>query len=163
MLARGNAWICPTLLEVCKQRGAIGGTVRFQRYTTNYRGPLRKASLLRSGSSMQLFATVLVNVCYRLHGEIRGDEHSAMHHLQDLFNRRLEQGRCYRTPALGWREFTCSYWGPFRENEYEVDQDLNLAVPAMLERVWATPHSGRYAPRFAQGATVQNGVLKFAE
>lgn len=162
MLADGDAWICPTTVEVCKRRGAVGGTVRFQRYTTNYRGSLRKVSLIRSGSGMQLFATVLVNVCYRLYAEIRGDQHGTRHHLQELFNRRLGQGRCYRTPALGWREFTCSYWGPFRE-EYEVDRDLSLTVPSILETVWDAPRSGRYAPIFAQGVTVQSGVLKFAE
>src|SRR5580693_1904841 len=49
--ADGAAWICPTKVEVCRKkrddsdvRATVprGGGVRFQRYTTNYGGPLRK-------------------------------------------------------------------------------------------------------------------------
>lgn len=167
MLARGNAWICPMRVEVCRPRGANGGSVRFQRYTTNYGGPLRKRDLINSGSSMQLFATVLADVCYRLHGGVRSGDQSregnARHYLQDLFARRLAQGRCYRTPSLGWREFTCSYWGNFREDAFEVDRDLNLTIPSMLRDVWSAAHDGHYAPRFSQNVTVQAGVLSFAE
>lgn len=117
MLKSGDAWICPTAVEVCRRRGGAGGTAQFQKYTTNYGGPLRKADLMRTGNRMQLFATVLGGVCYRLYGEVRGtyQQHANVkHYLQELFERRLKQGRCYRTPSLGWREFTCSYWGKFR-------------------------------------------------
>lgn len=44
MLNSGDAWINPTRVEVCRRRGTPGGSVRFQRYTTNYGGPLRKAN-----------------------------------------------------------------------------------------------------------------------
>ena len=75
---------------------------------------------------MQLFATVIADVCYRLYGEVKGNQptqgENPRHFLQDLFNRRIQRGQCYRTPSLGWREFTCSYWGPFRTDEYEVDE-----------------------------------------
>jgi CRISPR-associated protein Cas5d len=43
--ADGAAWICPTRTEVCRRVGETGGQVRFQRYTTNYGGPERKANL----------------------------------------------------------------------------------------------------------------------
>jgi CRISPR-associated protein Cas5d len=115
---------------------------------------------------MQLFATVLAGVCYRLYGDIRGtyqEDTNVKHYLQDLFDRRLEQGRCYRTPTLGWREFTCSYWGKFRSDEYDVDTDLNLTIPSMLVSVWDTARDGKYSPRFAQDAHIVNGVLRFAE
>ena len=167
MLSSGDAWICPTRVEVCRLRGANAGSVRYQRYTTNYGGPQRKRDLVNSGSSMQLFATALADVCYRLHGGVRSGDRSGegnvCHYLQDLFTRRLAQGRCYRTPSLGWREFTCSYWGSFREDAFEVDQDLYLTIPSMLRDVWSSAHDGQYAPRFDQNVKVQAGVISFAE
>ena len=33
----------------------------------------------------------------------------------DAFQRRLEQGRWFYTPCLGWKEFAPAYIGPFRE------------------------------------------------
>lgn len=71
--ADGSAWICPMKVEICRRVGEPGGRVRFQRYTTNYGGPLRKDNLFTKGavpggSSMQLFATARNDVCYRLHG-----------------------------------------------------------------------------------------------
>lgn len=166
MLGRGNAWICPIMVEICKRRGAPGGTVRFQRYTTNYGGPLRKSNLVRESTGMQVFATVLVDVCYRLHGEVQGEppQHGVnpAHHLAELFKRRLKQGRCFRTPCLGWSEFACSYWGPFRD-DYEVDTELDLFIPSMLRRVWSSPHAGSYAPRYDYDVRVERGVLRYAQ
>jgi CRISPR-associated protein Cas5d len=71
MLKSGDARICPTMVEVCRLKGATGGTVQFQSYTTNYGGPLRKSDLIRTGNRMQVFATILAGVCYRLYGDIR--------------------------------------------------------------------------------------------
>jgi CRISPR-associated endonuclease/helicase Cas3 len=45
-LSDGAAWICPTKVEVCKRFGESGGQIQFQRYTTKYGGPLRKALVL---------------------------------------------------------------------------------------------------------------------
>ena len=166
MLKSGDAWICPTAVEVCRPRGSRGGTVQFQKYTTNYGGPLRKAKLASSGDRMQFFATVLATVCYRLYGEIRGadqDRVNTKHYLQELFERRLEQGRCYRAPSLGWREFTCSYWGEFRPDEYEIDDNLNLAISSMLVSTWDKERNGQYSPRFIQNVQVAKGVMRFAE
>jgi CRISPR-associated protein Cas5d len=162
--SRGNAWINPTRVEVCRHRHQPGGDVRTQSYTTNYGGPLRKSNVIRSGSSFQLFATVLANVCYRIQGEVVGEEPrngtNARHHLQSLFQRRLEKGQTFRTPALGWKEFTASYWGPFRE-EYVVDDELDLTIPSMLHSVWDGP-CGSYAPTFRQNVQIRKGVLSFA-
>lgn len=171
--ADGAAWICPRKVEVCRRRGKPGGRIQFQRYTTNYGGPerepsLRKGGIASGGSSMQFFATVLSDVSYRLHGTIVGPRQvgsvNRRHHLQDMFNRRLAQGRCYRTPCLGWSEFTCSYWGPFRDAVTEVDDALTLGIPSMLIAVWDDPVSNpagrpRYAPRFTQGHRNEAGHL----
>lgn len=193
-LCSGDACIMPEKVEVCRRVGDSGGAVRFQRYTTNYGGPLRKADLFRKGvasggSSMQLFATILTDVCFRLHGTVIGLRRSgrinACHYLQDLFNRRLRQGRCFRTPCLGWSEFTCSYWGAFRsrtnpdgsdnaawkarcerfgqpfEDLTEVDDALNLEIPSMLLSMWSSPTSGQYAPKFRQDVRIESGVLRY--
>ncbi len=168
--ADGAAWICPTKAEICRRDGETGGRVHFQRYTTNYGGPLRKGDLFNKGitpggSSMQLFATILKDVCYRLHGVAVSSqwkrENNPRHHLQDLFDRRLRRGQCYRTPCLGWSEFTCSYWGPFREGMTEVDTDFSLEIPSMLLCVWNNPLSGRYEPVFRQNVKIEGGILKY--
>lgn len=168
--ADGAAWICPTRVEVCRAVGTAGGRVRYQRYTTNYGGPMRKANLASKGltsggSSMQLFATVLSDVCYRLYGEVLGPRASgpvnARHHLKHLFDRRLKRGQCYRVPRLGWSECTCSYWGPFREAATEVDDALSLDVPSMLLGVWDRPTHGQYEPTYRQELRLVRGVLEY--
>jgi CRISPR-associated protein Cas5d len=166
----GAAWICPTKVEVCRRAGDPGGRVHFQRYTTNYGGPLRKDSLFNKGaasggSSMQLFATILRDVCYRLHGIVVGPRWQGRinprHHLQDLFDRRLKRGQCFRTPCLGWSEFTCSYWGAFRDGMTEVDTDLALEIPSMLLGVWNSPSCGKYEPKFHQNVKIVDGLLRY--
>ena len=168
--ADGAAWICPTAVEICRRVGDSGRRVHFQRYTTNYGGPLRKGALFNKGtapggSSMQLFATILSDVCYRLHGVVVGPRWQGhinpRHHLQDLFERRLKQGRCFRTPCLGWSEFTCSYWGPLREGVTEVDTTLSFEIPSMLLGMWGSPSCGQYEPRFCQNVKIVDGVLRY--
>lgn len=164
------AWICPKRVEVCRRVGESGGSVNFQRYTTNYGGPLRKGNLFNKGtnlggSSMQLFATILSDVCYRLYGAVvsseRKEQNNPKHHLQALFYRRLKRGQCFHVPFLGWSEFPCSYWGPFREGMTEVDTSLSSEIPSMLLGVWDSPLCGRYAPRFWQNVNITDGVLEY--
>jgi CRISPR-associated protein Cas5d len=81
--------------------------------------------------------------------------------LQDLFNRRLKRGQCFRTPCLGWSEFTCSYWGATRVGVTEVDVNLSLEVPSMLLCVWDSPWGGSYKPRFDQNVRLTGGVLEY--
>lgn len=162
----GDAWIVPTKVEVCKPRGTPGGTVSYQRYATNYGGPLRKTKQLSKGAPMQRFATVLANVCYRIYGECRGASSSGTnprHYLSDQFQKRLRSGQCLGTPVLGWKEFPCSYWGAFRDEEFEVDTDLNLTIPSMLLSMWSAPRAGKYHPQFQQNVRIAGGVLSFAE
>ena len=167
-LADGEAWLHPICVEVCRHQDGADGVVTFQRYATNYGGPLRKDQNIRNGTGMQVFATVLSNVCYRIHADIRSTEgrrsrvENSRHHLQDLFMRRLRQGRCHKTPALGWSEFTCDYWGAPR-GDYVVDEALTLEIPSMLASVWDRPHGGGYVSRFAQGVRIEKGKLVYEE
>jgi CRISPR-associated protein Cas5d len=168
--ADGAAWICPTRVEICRRKGEASGKVAYQRYTTNYGGPLRKPDLfnkgmLGGGSSMQFFATVLADVCYRLYGVIVSSRwqqrNDPGHHLKDLFDRRLKRGQCFRAPCLGWSEFTCSYWGPVRGEATEVDTAVNIVIPSMLLAVWSEP-GGAYEPTFQQDVHVEAGTLTFS-
>ena len=101
-----TAYIRPTRVEVCKP-------IQFQRYATNYGGPLRKGNQLAGGNSYQLFATILIDVCYKVHGVVSeaapapGENH--LHALQELFERRLEKGRLYRTPLKRSMRRGCDY------------------------------------------------------
>jgi len=169
--ADGRAWIRPTKVEICKRVDDPGGEVRYQRYTTNYGGPLRKSDvmskgMLSGGSSMQLYATVLADVCYRLYGTILGEHprggRNPRHHLQDLFQRRIKRGQAHKIPSLGWSEFTCSYWGDFRHGVTEVDSQINISIPSMLVDVWSDPVHGVYDPDF-QPAEIKQGILLYPE
>lgn len=175
-LPQNEAFINPTRVEICRRVGEPGGEVRFQRYSTNYGGPLRKPSQIREESSLQLLATVLADVCYRIHGDTvettpgirRG--HDPCHRLQYLFDRRIRLGRCHHTPSLGWSEFTPSYWGPFRDGQggrpRETERDVALTLPAMsslLYSVFDFPVAGAYGPRFAHQVDVHEGMLIFKE
>ncbi|MGB7324035.1 MAG: CRISPR-associated protein Cas5 [Rubripirellula sp.] len=167
-LNRG-AWIKPIKVEICKAKNRPGGRINFQSYANNYGGPLRKADQIANGNSFQYFNQILTNVCYRLYGDVVANEtapdrkgENSRHYLEHLFNRRLRQGRCFRTPCLGLSEFTANYWGPFRDS-FEVDQDLDgLRIGAMLKSVWSAPIHGSYDPKFEQELAVEKGVLTFA-
>jgi CRISPR-associated protein Cas5d len=165
-LSRGEAWFHPTRVELCRRIGVPGGAVSFQRYAFNYGGPLRKDLNIKNRTGMQVFATVVAHPCYRIHAEIRGprsgSRSNSRHYLHELFERRIKQGRCHKTPALGWSEFTCDYWGPFR-SEWETDDALNVDMPSMLSNVWDRAHSGAYVSRFIQGARIEMGVLLYPE
>jgi CRISPR-associated protein Cas5d len=52
----------PTCCEIC-------APVQFHRYAFNYGGPLRKSGQMKDGTSLQIFAQALINVCCRLHAE----------------------------------------------------------------------------------------------
>lgn len=159
----------PTRCEIC-------APVQFHRYATNYGGPLRAGDLVAKGArgpSFQLFAVVLVNVCYRLHAEVdwnRGpqgeraespDGTCAPHAYQDAFNRRLETGRWFYQPCLGWKEFVPDYAGPFRAETHACD-DENHELPTMLRMVFDRPQNGRCNPTFSRKLKIEKGVLTYA-
>jgi len=154
-----SAYIRPDRVEICQP-------IQFQRYATNYGGPLRKRSQLTGEDSYQLFATILIDVCYKVHGVVtesteapQGNNH--LHALQQLFERRLKQGRSYRTPCLGWSEFVPTYFGPLRETTH-ARQDIDLTVPSMLRRVFDRDSDGQYQPFYEQDVRIEKGVLNFA-
>ena len=116
--------IIPTRVEIC-------APVQFHSYATNYKGPLRQKKSIDLGNAYQMYSTVLIDVCYRLYAVVvpnhRKDTLSEKtlewdrrttspgHAYQEIFNRRLQRGQCFAIPSLGLREFTASYFGPFRD------------------------------------------------
>lgn len=155
-----SAYIRPVRVEICN-------AIQFQRYATNYGGPLRGDKQVTGGSSYQLFATILIDVCYKIHGLVAESSPSPeginhLHALQELFERRLRQGRLYRTPCLGWSEFAPSYFGPLRQTT-KTREDIDLSVPSMLRRVFDRDSAGLYGPTFDQNVQVKKGVLSFAQ
>lgn len=171
VLRRPHIYVHPTLVEICKP-------IRFERYVTNYGGPLRKRKDIKGRNSYQLIATILVDVCYRVHGEVRMKQMSTRGNgktqlrrrrgqdwrplFKELFDKRLESGLTFYTPCLGWKEFVPSYFGPIR-NQDEQGQNIRPAVteeihiPAMLMSMW--DHQ-QYKPTFARRWIV-HGVMSY--
>ena len=159
-----NVW--PKKSEICRP-------VQFHRYATNYGGPLRKSEQIKNNNPFQLYAIVLVDVCYRLYAEVnwnRGpngeripapDGQFAPHAFQDAFIRRLVNGQWFYTPCLGWKEFAPNYVGPFR-SETQVCENENHEIPSMLHMVFDHPQQGCVKPNFSKGLRVEKGTLVYA-
>ena len=159
-----EAFFSPTQVELLKP-------IRFEKYVTNYRGPLRKTAQIKKGASYQLPATILVDVCYRIEAEcvqIGGKSENkinAAHGLQEMFNRRLGRGKSKYAPCLGWKEFLPTYFGLPRDHEprhveRKLQEDINMTIPALLLSVWDAPARGAYGPIFCE-RLIKAGVLKF--
>jgi CRISPR-associated protein Cas5d len=160
-----SAYIKPTKVEICQP-------IRFEQYTTNYGGPLRKGGQIKIGASYQLPAVVLVDVCYRLYGEVvevtnAPTKNNHIHALQEIFKRRLEKGQFYYTPFLGWKEFTPSYVGLFREKT-KVENGISLIIPSMLISPFNSDITLKGAQinnnsRYANDVSIDNGVLDYTK
>ena len=153
-----SAYIKPIKVDICKP-------IQYEKYATNYGGPLRKADQIKKKASYQLMAMVLTNVCYRIYGEIircgeEPDGVNSRHALQEIFLRRLEKGQCWHTPCLGWKEFVPSYIGPFRP-ETRVETSINEVIPSMLVSPFDAAVDGSMTPQYAQNVKIINGVLHY--
>ena len=164
--------IIPTKVELCMP-------VQYHSYTTNYGGPLRSAKSLKDGSSYQLLATVLTDVCYKLYAMVRPNSHkdrlpesahkwdakttSPGHAYQDMFNRRLRLGQCYSIPALGWREFTPSFFGPLREGTKVLSSMPDVIIPSMLREVFGAGYNAPVSYVYDQNVTIVAGCLAYTD
>jgi len=162
--------IIPLKVELC-------APVKYHTYYTNYGGPLRKSINIKNGDSYQLCATVLIDVCYRLYAEVapnkiksnlpekalRWDKQTTSpgHAYQEIFNRRLNRGQCYSIPALGWREFTPSYVGAFREKTSVLIDMPTIMIPSMLRRVFESGYNSKLMYAYDTDVCIVNGELVF--
>jgi CRISPR-associated protein Cas5d len=165
------AEVVPTKVEICSQ-------IVYHNYTTNYGGPLRKSKIMRKGSSYQLIATVLVDVCYRLYAKVQCDptgykRHgragqqvvgttNGAHAYKEIFERRLLHAHLFSSPCLGWKEFTPDYVGPFRAGT-SVCQDINLVIPSMLRTCFPSGKRSAWQPTYDQQVKIEKGVLTYAQ
>jgi len=164
-----NSEIRPTKVEIC-------APIQYHSYYTNYGGPLRKPTAIKKGNSFQLLATVLINVKYRIFAEVLPNRQKAglseknlqwdkkttspAHAYVDIFNRRLKRGQCYSIPFLGWKEFSTSYFGPFREDT-EVCSNISTTIPSVLRQVFSRGYNSPVSIVYDQNVKVSNGVVLF--
>lgn len=162
--------IIPYKVEIC-------APIIYHSYATNYGGPLRSRNQIVNGNNYQMFATVLVDVCYRLYAQIKPFKDkkklpgkaiawdkkttSPGHAYQSIFQRRLEQGACFHVPFLGLKEFTSSYFGPFR-TETNVRTDVSdVMIASMLRNVFSDGYKEPVRFSYDVNLNIQNGVLIF--
>ena len=162
--------VIPTTIEIC-------APIVYHSYNTNYGGPLRKGGVIKSGGSFQLLASTLINPCYRLYAEIRGNSRSngqmtertrawqskttsPEHAYQEMFIRRLKRGQCFSIPFLGWKEFAPDYVGSFRQTT-QVMRDINLRIPSMLRQVFPNGLHSELQYVYDNDVDITEGVLTF--
>jgi len=162
--------IIPTKVEIC-------APIQYHSYCTNYGGPLRSSTSIKKGNNYQLYATVLIDVCYRLYAEVVPNNDKSKlpmkakqwdnrttspgHAFQSIFERRLKRGQCYSIPTLGWKEFTPSYFGEFRETT-KVQSDIPpVIIPSMLRQVFSNGYASSVSYVYDTNLVIQNGVLEY--
>lgn len=162
--------IIPRKVELC-------APPTYHSYVTNYGGPLRKSDAIRKGNNYQLYATILIDVCYRLYADVmpvcdkstlpqnarEWDRRTTSpgHAYQAIFNRRLERGQAYATVALGWSDFRPSYFGPFRASTHVCSDLPDILIPSMLREVFPGGYGAEYRPTFDVNVCIHKGVLTY--
>lgn len=164
-------------IEVIPQKVELCTPVQYHSYCTNYGGPLRSATSIKNGNNYQLYATVLIDVCYKLYAEVIPNHkkdnlpQSALqwdkkttspgHAYQAIFQRRLKRGQSYSIPVLGWGEFTPSYFGQIR-NTTSVLTDLpEIVIPSMLRQVFSQGYKSPVSYEYDTDLVLRGGVLEY--
>jgi len=162
--------VIPTKVELCTP-------VQYHSYCTNYGGPLRSGTAIKAGNNYQLYATVLIDVCYKLYADvvpncrkkalpesaIQWDKKTTSpgHAYQCIFMRRLQKGQCYSIPTLGWHEFIPSYFGELRNTTTVFTDMPEIAIPSMLRQVFSKGYSSPVSYVYDNDLMIRNGVLKY--
>ena len=162
--------IVPTKVEIC-------APIRYHSYATNYGGPLRDPKNIREGNNYQFYATVLIDVCYRLYAIARPNRNkhelpdatrtwdkrtsAPGHAYRDMLERRLQRGQSFGSVCLGWREFTASYFGPFRKETFVYSEMEDIVIPSMLRQTFSEGYKSDFSPKFDTAIIIRNGTLVF--
>lgn len=77
-----------------------------------------------------------------------------------IFERRLKRGQWFAMPCLGWKEFTPSYVGPFRE-ETQVEESISMVIPSMLREVFPDGYNSTVRFTYDQNVKITKGVLEY--
>jgi len=167
VLRRAHMYVQPTKVEVCSP-------IRYERYVTNYGGPLRSQGQIKNNNNYQLIATILIDVCYRIYGEVKMKQTSTRSRevpylrrrrgqdwrprFKTLFEERLQRGQTFYTPCLGWKEFVPSYLGPFREATRRQDTVDDIIISSFLRSMW---DHRQLRPEYVQDWRIVKGVLSY--
>lgn len=167
VLWRPHVYARPTRVEICKP-------VRYERYVTNYGGPLRKQDQINKNNNYQLIATILVDVCYRIHGEVQMKQMSTRGlgktqlrrrrgqdwrpRFKSLFDDRLRRGQTFYTPCLGWKEFVPCYFGLFRQSTRRDTSVDDIVIPSFLRSMWK---NRKLKPEFVQDWRIMKGMMSY--
>ena len=162
--------IVPNKVEICSP-------VQYHSYCTNYGGPLRSSKALKNGNNYQLYATVLIDVCYKLYAEVmpRKDKNnfpdsaliwdkkttSPGHAYQSIFERRLKRGQCFSIPSLGWKEFTPTYFGELRHTTKVLNNLPTIFIPSMLREVFSNGYKSSVSYVYDNNIVINNGQLEY--
>ncbi len=158
--------VVPFKTEICKP-------LHFHGYATNYNGPLKKTG---TDGAYQFLATVLTDVCYRLYAFVRPQKEKSSfndkarnwdarttspgHAYASILERRLKRGQWFVLPCLGWKEFTPSYVGAFRDVTV-VQDDISTVLPSMLRQVFSDGPSAPVRFSYDQNVKIERGVLLY--
>ncbi len=151
-------YIDPTRVEIC-------GPIRYERYVTNYGGPLRKPDQIKKRNNYQLIATILVDAHYRIYAKLKEKQRSGqrkMNYAEEFkkeFDRRLQDGQTFYTPCLGWKEFVPSYFGLLLPDT-KPDESVNLIIPSLLHSMW---EHRQVRPTYRQNWEIVKGVMSYEE
>lgn len=164
--------IIPTRVELCEP-------VQYHSYCTNYGGPLRNKKAVANGNSFQQYATVLIDVCYKLYAQVipnhkkanlpesalRWDSKTTSpgHAYQCIFERRLSRGQCFSVPTMGLREFTPSYFGKLRDSTSVLTGLPDIVIPSMLRQVFPEGYQSQVDFVYDTDLTIHNGRLEYPE
>lgn len=164
-------------VEIIPLKTELCAPIQYHSYGTNYGGPLRESKSIKAGNNYQLFATVLVDVCYRLYAEVIPNHEkgklpesarqwdskttSPGHAYQEIFKRRLKRGQCYSVPSLGWREFTPSFFGELRSTTRVLSDMPAVTIPSMLRQVFPNGYNSPVSYVYDHQLVIQNGVLEY--
>ena len=162
--------IIPTKVELCKP-------VQYHSYCTNYGGPLRSASAINRGNSFQIYATVLIDVCYKLYAQVvpnhnkDGLPEKALewdkkttnpgHAYQSIFQRRLQRGQSFSTISLGWSEYTPNYFGELRNTTKVLYDSPDIIIPSMLRQVFSKGYNSPVSYVYDNDLVIKNGTLEY--
>lgn len=170
ILRRPQIYVEPIRIEICKP-------IRYERYVTNYSGPLRSSDKLSGNNNYQLQATILVDVCYRIYGEVNMKQMSTRTRdngqiqlrrrrgkdwrpkFVDLFNERVNNGKAFYVPCLGWKEFVPTYLGPFRENT-KRETGIDEIIPSFLRSMW---EHHELKPVYRQDWQIVKGLMSYRD
>ena len=166
-------------VEIVPQKVEICAPIQWHSYATNYGGPLRKQQDIPKKVNSQVFATVLVDVCYRLYAVARpnfkkeklpprakawdGKTTAPGHAYQAIFNRRLQRGQSYASLCLGWKDFPPSYFGPFRKMTRVYSNMPDLQIPSMLRGMFTEGYKSEYHAVYDTDIVIHGGVLIYSE